>query len=264
MRSDFEIKDRYYIDDLVKIMALLRGKDGCPWDKAQTHSSIRQNFIEETYEVIEAIDNDDPEAMCEELGDALLQVVFHAQMEKERERFDFDDVCDGICKKLVLRHPHIFGDENISDAEAVGDRWNEIKKASKGQKTGSETLNAVPKQLPALLRCAKLQKRAENASGYSVSKDEVMKLFDNSVSELHDVVESGKTEDYNQKVGEALFALVCLARKLSLEPEQCLTDSSDKFIDRFSKAEELLKEKEREFQNLPNDEILKIWQNAKR
>ena len=264
MRSDFEIKDRYYIDDLLKIMALLRGKDGCPWDKAQTHSSIRQNFIEETYEVIEAIDNDDPEAMCEELGDALLQVVFHAQMEKERERFDFDDVCDGICKKLVLRHPHIFGDENISDAEAVGDRWNEIKKASKGQKTGSETLNAVPKQLPALLRSAKLQKRAENASGYSVSANEALDILEDRVSKLRGAVESGKTEDYNQKAGETFFALVCLARKLCLEPEQCLTDTSDEFIDRFSKAEELLKEKEREFCDLNDDEILEIWQNAKK
>lgn len=263
MRSDFEIKDRYSIDDLVKIMALLRGEDGCPWDKAQTHSSIRQNFIEETYEVIEAIDNDDSDAMCEELGDALLQVVFHAQMEKEREHFDFDDVCDGICKKLVLRHPHIFGDENISDAEAVGDRWNEIKRASKGQKTGSETLNAVPKQLPALLRCAKLQKRAENASGCSFSSDEALEFFDNKVSKLHNAIENGKTEDYKQKVGETLFALVCLARKLSFEPEQCLTDASDEFIDRFSKAEGLSKEKERGFQDFDIDEILEIWQNAK-
>lgn len=264
MRSDFEIKDRYTVDDLVNIMALLRGENGCPWDKAQTHSSIRQNFIEETYEVIEAIDNDDAGAMCEELGDALLQVVFHSQMEKERGRFDFDDVCDGICKKLVLRHPHIFGDESITDAEAVGDRWNEIKKASKGQKTGSETLNAVPKQLPALLRCAKLQKRAENASGYSVSVNDAMKLAENSISELHSAIENGNTDDCNKKAGNALFSLVCLARKLCLEPEQCLTDTSDEFIDRFSKAEELLKEKERGFQDLSNDDILEIWQNAKK
>lgn len=264
MRSDFEIKDRYTVDDLVNIMALLRGENGCPWDKAQTHSSIRQNFIEETYEVIEAIDNDDPEAMCEELGDALLQVVFHSQMEKERGRFDFDDVCDGICKKLVLRHPHIFGDESITDAEAVGDRWNEIKKASKGQKTGSETLNAVPKQLPALLRCAKLQKRAENASGYSVSVNDAMKLVEDSVSKLRSTIENGNTDDYSEKAGNALFSLVCLARKLCLEPEQCLTDTSDEFIDRFSKAEGLLKEKKRGFQDLSNDDILKIWQNAKK
>ncbi|MCQ2386618.1 MAG: MazG family protein, partial [Clostridia bacterium] len=134
-----------------------------PWDREQTHASIRKNFIEETYEAVEAIDKDDAVLLREELGDVLLQVVFHAQMEKERGSFDFSDVCDGICKKLIVRHPHIFSEESLSSADAVHDRWEEIKKETKGQKTAAEILAAVPKQLPALMRAIKVQQRAERA-----------------------------------------------------------------------------------------------------
>ena len=126
MGNDFVKKERYSIEDLTEIMSLLRSENGCPWDKEQTHESIRKNFIEETYEAVEAIDCNDPEMLREELGDVLLQVVFHTQMEKEKGNFDFDDVCDGICKKLIVRHPHIFGDEHIGEANAVADRWDEI------------------------------------------------------------------------------------------------------------------------------------------
>ncbi|MBQ2302168.1 MAG: MazG family protein, partial [Oscillospiraceae bacterium] len=123
-------------------MSLLRSENGCPWDKEQTHDSIRKNFIEETYEAVEAIDQNDPEMLREELGDVLLQVVFHTQMEKEKGNFDFDDVCNEICQKLIVRHPHIFGDEQIGEAKDVANRGDEIKKETKGQKTGSETLRA--------------------------------------------------------------------------------------------------------------------------
>ena len=131
MQADFEKKERYGIEDLLAIMALLRSENGCPWDREQTHASIRKNFIEETYEAVEAIDKDDAVLLREELGDVLLQVVFHAQMEKERGSFDFSDVCDGICKKLIVRHPHIFSEESLSSADAVHDRWEEIKKETK-------------------------------------------------------------------------------------------------------------------------------------
>ena len=149
MQAGFGKKDKYTVDDLVEIMSLLRSENGCPWDREQTHASIRKNFIEETYEAVEAIDEDDSDKLKEELGDVLLQVVFHAQMEKEKGNFDFNDVCDGICKKVL-------------------DRWEEIKNETKEQ-TGGATLDAVPKQLPALMRCAKLQHRAEKAGGFSHS-----------------------------------------------------------------------------------------------
>ena len=124
MSSDFIKKEKYSIEDLLEIMSLLRSENGCPWDKEQTHESIRKNFIEETYEAVEAIDQNDPEMLREELGDVLLQVVFHTQMEKEKGNFDFDDVCSEICQKLIVRHPHIFGDEQIGEAKAVANRWD--------------------------------------------------------------------------------------------------------------------------------------------
>ena len=148
-------KQQYTADDLAAIIAILRDpENGCPWDKVQTHTSIRMNFLEEAYEAVDAIDLDDPELMCEELGDVLMQVVFHAQIEREAGHFTFAEVCDGVCRKLIERHPHIFGgDESIKD-------WDSLKNKEKGRLTLTDELESVPKVLPALMRAAKLQKRA--------------------------------------------------------------------------------------------------------
>ena len=151
MRSDFELKEHYTIDDLLHIMRILRGEGGCPWDREQTHASIRKNMIEETYETVEAIDRQDSGMLREELGDVLLQVVFHTQMEQERGVFNFDDVCDGICQKLILRHPHIFGDVVAKTSDQVLKNWDEIKKKEKGQTSAAQTLRSVPAVLPALM-----------------------------------------------------------------------------------------------------------------
>lgn len=145
---EFERKAHYTVADLCRIMQLLRSENGCPWDRVQTHESIRKNLIEETYEAVEAIDCKNSDMLKEELGDVLLQVVFHAQMEAEEGRFTFDDVADGICQKLIVRHPHIFSDTKADSADEVLDNWNRIKQETKGQKTATETLNAVPRQLP--------------------------------------------------------------------------------------------------------------------
>ena len=157
------IKDKYGFRDLVDIMALLRSENGCPWDRVQTHESIRKNFIEETYEVAEAIDNKDVANLREELGDVLLQVVFHTQMEREAGRFDMDDVITEVCEKLVVRHPHIFGEVSADTPEKVLDNWEEIKMRTKGQTDGKKRLEDVPKSLPALMRSYKVVKRAEKA-----------------------------------------------------------------------------------------------------
>lgn len=148
-------KQHYTADDLAAIIAILRDPDnGCPWDKVQTHRSIRMNFLEEAYEAVDAIDLDDPELLCEELGDVLMQVVFHAQIEREAGHFTFAEVCDGVCRKLLDRHPHIFrGDESIKD-------WDSLKNKEKGRLTLADDLDSVPRALPALMRAAKLQKRA--------------------------------------------------------------------------------------------------------
>ena len=152
---EFSLRDRYTVDDLVALMELLRSEDGCPWDREQTHSSIRKNVIEEAYEVADAIDKNDQASLCEELGDLLLQVVFQSQMSREEGAFTFDDVADGICKKLVLRHPHIFGNVNAGGSQEVLNIWEEVKKKEKGQKTATETLRAVPSSFPALMRSQK-------------------------------------------------------------------------------------------------------------
>lgn len=263
MSSDFVKKERYSIEDLVEIMSLLRSENGCPWDREQTHESIRKNFIEETYEAVEAIDCKNPEMLREELGDVLLQVVFHAQMEKENGSFDFNDVCNDICKKLIIRHPHIFADEQIGEANAVANRWDEIKKETKGQKTGSEALHAVPKQLPALMRCAKLQQRAEKSGGYRFDTAWSLRKLDEEILELHEAIASNNALRCGEEVGDILFSAVYIARTLDLEPEECLTASSEKFIKRFEEAEKLAAENGKTISDLHGEELFELWQNAK-
>ena len=157
---DFEKKDKYNFDDLLRIMEILRAPDGCMWDREQDHQSIRRNFIEETYEVCEAIDEQDTEHLKEELGDVLLQVVFHTQMEKEKGVFDIGDVADGICKKLIYRHPHIFGSVEVGSSEEILRNWDELKRKEKHQETDTSALESVAKSLPGLIRAEKLQKKA--------------------------------------------------------------------------------------------------------
>ena len=156
----FEEKSNYTISDLLEIMRILRSPEGCPWDKEQSHATIKKNLIEEAYEAVEAIEQNDSTALCEELGDVLLQIVFHAQMATETDEFDFDKVCDGICKKLILRHPHVFGEVKADTADKVLDNWAEIKKAEKGQADTADVMNAVARSLPALMRGQKIAKAA--------------------------------------------------------------------------------------------------------
>ena len=160
---DFEFKESYNADDLLRIMRMLRAPGGCPWDSAQTHQSIKKNLIEETYEVVEAINKDDKALLCEELGDLLMQVVFHSVMEEEEGNFDFDKVSDGICKKLIERHPHIFGDVSVGGVDDVLTNWDAIKMRTKGQKKTSDSMKSVPRELPALMRAEKIQKKAADA-----------------------------------------------------------------------------------------------------
>ena len=206
-------KDYYRFEDLVEIMAILRGEGGCPWDREQDHKSIRQNLLEEAYEAAEAIDMEDPKMLCEELGDVLLQVVFHARMEAEKGSFTIDDVADGICKKLILRHPHIFGDVKVADSAEVLRNWDEIKKKEKAQKTATDTLTAVARSLPALMRAEKVQKKAQKA-GYAVAY-----------------------ADPDNEIGEKLFAVVREAREKGVDPERALERATDAFIDSVRKQE---------------------------
>ncbi len=261
---NFEFKKNYRIDDLLTIMKILRGENGCPWDKEQTHQSIRRNFIEETYEVAEAIDTEDVQLLQEELGDVLLQVVFHTQMEEERGSFSFDDVCDGICKKLILRHPHIFGDVKADTAEEVLKNWDEIKKQEKGQKTQSDAVLSVPKTLPALMRAAKVQQRAAK-TGFDYSElSDAMCDLDSELVELKEAVTQGKQENIDEEFGDLLFSCVNISRFLHLDAEESLTRSIEKFIRRFKEVEKLANERSVNMKTSSLEELNELWVEAKR
>ncbi|MBR1810564.1 MAG: nucleoside triphosphate pyrophosphohydrolase [Clostridia bacterium] len=225
------------MQDLLAIMTILRAPDGCPWDSAQTHKSIRRDFIEETYEVIEAINKDDKDLLCEELGDVLMQVVFHAEIERERGRFAFADVADGICKKLIERHPHVFGDVKVGGTDDVLTNWDAIKRKSKKQKTYASAMDAVPRELPALMRSEKIQhKAAKSGIAADTAAEKAEKVLADAAA-LDKAVKSGDTETVRGALGTLLFDAAGLADAADIEPEIALTEQTDKFVEGFKKAE---------------------------
>ena len=260
---EFETKDRYGIQDLLKIMEMLRAPGGCPWDREQTHESIRKNMIEETYEVVEAIDNQDPELLKEELGDVLLQVVFHSRMEQEAGRFDFFDVCDGICKKLIVRHPHVFGDVIADTSGEVLKNWDEIKKKTKGQKTNTEVLNSVPRVLPALMRSTKVQQKAARAGFDWPDVSGALQKLEEEIAELREAVESGSSDQYEEELGDVLFSAVNVSRFLHCDAEESLTKACDKFVRRFEGVEHKAMVQGKDMKELPLEQLDAFWDEVK-
>lgn len=260
---NFDIKEKYDIQDLLKIMELLRSPGGCPWDAEQTHESIRNSLIEETYEVIEAINKKDRELLLEELGDVLLQVVFHAQMEKEKESFDFSDVCDGICKKLVERHPHVFGTVNVESTDDVLKNWDDIKRKSKGQKTQGSAMEKIPKEMPALMRSEKIQSKARKA-GFDWEKiDGAFEALESEIEELKQAMKTGEKKEIENEMGDVLFSCVNVSRFLKVDPELALTASNEKFITRFLEVERLAKEQDINMKEKSIEELDELWKQAK-
>ena len=260
---EFERKAHYTVADLCRIMQLLRSENGCPWDRVQTHESIRKNLIEETYEAVEAIDCKNSDMLKEELGDVLLQVVFHAQMEAEEGRFTFDDVADGICQMLIVRHPHIFSDTKADSADEVLDNWNRIKQETKGQKTATETLNAVPRQLPALMRSEKVQSRARKAGFDYCDVQAAYAELRSEVDELNDAMLDGDLAHIAEEIGDTLFAAVNVARFYDMDPEELLTRSCDKFISRFAKVEVQAVAEQIELKQAEEETLGRLWNTAK-
>ena len=263
MINNFSFKDNYTVDDLVEIMRILRAPGGCPWDREQTHQSIRMNFIEETYEAVDAIDRNDMPLLKEELGDVLMQVVFHSEMEREKGLFDFDAVADGVCKKLIERHPHVFSDLQVGGSSEVLKNWDSIKKKSKGQ-TSSETLKDVTKALPALMRSSKVQHRAARA-GFDFENYEgaLQKLREETV-ELEAAAKEANGERIEEELGDVLFSAVNTARLLNVDAENALTKSCNKFIARFERVEKLAEENGSSVEELSMEELDKLWEQAKR
>lgn len=264
MPTDFTFKQKYTVEDLVAIMRLLRSENGCPWDKVQTHESIRKNLIEETYEAVEAIDRKDSHLLCEELGDVLMQVVFHAQIEAEKQVFDFSDVADGVCKKLIERHPHVFGDVQVDSAEEVLVNWDAIKSASKQRNTVTDKMLAVPRQLPALMRAEKVQGRASKVGFDWDSADGAFEKLAEESAELKAAASEADKPHIEEELGDLLFSAVNVARFLKVDPEEALTRATDKFQNRFSVVESLADERGIDIQSASLETLDCLWDEAKK
>lgn len=263
---DFNFKESYSIEDLLNIIKILRSKNGCPWDMVQTHESIRKNFIEETYEICEAIDNADSDLLKEELGDVLLQIILHSQMEEEKFVFTFADVVNDICQKLIVRHPHVFNDVKVNSVENVLSNWAKIKEQTKGQTTATETLTSVPKQLPALMRSDKVQGRAKKASpmGFAcIDEDDILSAVKGEIVELEKAIENSDKDNIAEEIGDILFATVNVARFFDMDAEELLTRSTDKFIDRFTKTETLASADGINLKNADKQTAADLWKRVK-
>ncbi len=259
---NFQYKDKYTIEDFRAIMAILRGEDGCPWDRVQTHESIRRDLLEEAYETATAIDTGDTENLLEELGDLLMQVLFHARIEEEKGSFDFDDVCDGACKKLIRRHPHVFGKLELDTPEEVLVTWDEVKRREKDQKSTAQAMQSVAGGLPALWRAEKIQKKAKKDGFDWPDWHGARDKLSEEIAELDEAIEKG--ERVEEELGDVLAAAVNLARLLKIDPEQALNGSSDRFVARYTKMEELAAKRGQALPDLDLDQQEALWQQAKR
>jgi len=246
---------------LVEIMERLRGPNGCPWDKEQTSETLKPYLIEEAYEVIDAIDNKDDTNLAEELGDVLLQVVFHAQIATEENRFTIDDVAQSISDKLVRRHPHVFGNMEAETADQVVQNWEAIKVQEKKEKVGQESvLSGIPRHLPALLRAYQIQKKAARV-GFDWDHTEA--VIQKVAEEVQELQNAHTEEEKQEEFGDLLFSLVNLARFLKIDPEEALTQTIAKFQNRFTYIETELKKRGRSPQEATLEEMDALWEEAK-
>lgn len=255
---DFLCKESYDLRDFVALVSYLRSPDGCPWDQVQTHESIRRNFLEETYEACEAIDAGDLVHMREELGDVLMQVLFHTDIEREAGHFDIDDVADAACKKLVYRHPHVFRRD-----EPDAPDWDTMKQRERAQTTTAEAMDSVARSLPALWRCDKIQAKAAKAGFEWPDVHAALDKVDEETRELRAAVASGDTEAIGDELGDLLFAAVKVARFAGIDPEQAAHAACEKFIRRFSAMETAAANDGTALEQCTLEQMLTLWQQAK-
>jgi len=253
-------KEKYSFDDVVSIMRILRGENGCPWDRAQTSESIRANAIEEAYELVDAIDNKDINEQKEEIGDLLLQCVFHTIMAEENGDFDFDGVLGGLCEKLISRHTHIFGEDKANDATEALNTWekNKIKKYNVG--TTTEYMKKIPKSMPALTYAEKAQKRAAKVG---FDWDEIDSVYDKINEEIGEVKSAATSEEIEDELGDLLFAVVNLCRFTKTDPEIALNKANNKFVRRFEFVENSLLSQGKKCEESTLTEMDKLWEQAK-
>ena len=267
MPVSFPIKSSYTIEDLERIVTILRSPDGCPWDREQTHQSLQSGLLEETHEALDAIRREDVPGMREELGDVLLQVVFHSDIERERGSFNFDDVVTDICRKLIVRHPHVFGDVQANTTDQVLLNWDAIKRKTKGDASGDASraslLRNLPATVPALMRAAKVQTRAKRAGFDWPEVSGAFQALTDETRELQEAMQQNDPAAIQEELGDLLFSAVNVSRFVDVDAEQALTASTDKFIRRFEQMEQLAIARGLDMDNATLEEWDALWNAVK-
>ena len=257
-------KENYLFEDLIEILKILRSDNGCPWDRVQTHESLKKDLLEEAYETIETIDEKDYIKLSDELGDVLLQVVFHSQIGKEENTFDIQNVLNNICNKMISRHTHVFADTKLDTPNEVLDNWEKIKNNERDIKSYGESLEDVTKTLPALMRSQKIQKKAAKAGFDWDHIDDVFDKVHEEIEEIRQEIKNSEKEKIDEEVGDLLFACVNLSRFLNVNAELSLMKANNKFIDRFKKMENLILADNKDISGMSLGELDEFWNKVKK
>lgn len=259
-----DLNNKKDFNDLLQIIETLRGEGGCPWDREQTHKSLEKALIEESYEVIDAIEKEDDDALIEELGDVLLQVVFHASIGKEDGYFDIGDIIGGICDKMISRHPHVFGTlDGVNSSDDVLVKWDELKKNEKGFTTMTEEMEAIAKSFPSMLRAHKIQNKAKKVGFDFENIDGAIEKVKEELKEVIDVYNTKNMDKIKDEVGDLLFSCVNVARLLGIDEESALNATIDKFVKRFAYIEKKTQEKGNDLSDISLEEMNKLWEESK-
>ena len=253
----------YSFTDFMDIIRRLRGKEGCPWDREQTHESLKSCLIEECYEAIEAINNQDVDNLCEELGDVMLQVALHSAIAEEKQAFTIDEVISSVSEKMIRRHPHVFSDITVSDSQSVINNWEEIKKKEKKSENIVDEITSIPKALPATIRAEKIQKKAAKAGFEFECYEQVLDKVYEELDELKNAVKLGEESQIQDEFGDVLFSMINLSRYLHLNAENSLTNSTNKFINRFVDVFSLAEKQGKNLYNLSPAELDALWRKVK-
>ncbi|HNW27848.1 MAG TPA: nucleoside triphosphate pyrophosphohydrolase [Spirochaetota bacterium] len=256
-----EFKEKRPLYQFAEIIAALRGENGCPWDRKQTHESLRPYLIEEAYEALDAIESGDPAHIREELGDILLQIYLHAEIAREQNEFAIDDVARSIIDKIILRHPHVFGDATVRDADHVADRWEQIKKAEKPHR--ESILDGVPKHLPALLKAYRIQQKVSRVGFDWERIEDVAAKLDEEVGELKGAIATTDRDKITDEAGDILFSIANLLRFMHINPEEALEKTISKFIRRFQYIEKRAAGMEKNLEEMTIGEMENLWQESK-
>jgi len=248
---------------LIKIVDTLMGDNGCPWDKVQTRESLKPYLVEETYEVLEALDANDPEKIKDELGDLLYQILFHSKISSLKDEFDFRDVINNLSEKMVRRHPHVFKEGELNTPDQVVEQWEEIKKNEKDQVNQRSILDNIPINLPSLFRAQKLQKKAAK-EGFDWGRiNDVFNKLDEEIAEFKEAVLKKKTGDIQSEIGDIIFVITNIAKFYKIDAEEALRSTNNKFIKRFQYIEQKIEEKGKTLKDSNLEEMERYWQEAK-